>query len=61
MRLLTAMLLFGLTGSAIADEAKAPDPKPVRLGLRVVKVMPESGTAAPFNVRFAPLTMLPPD
>ena len=49
MRLLTAMLLFGLTGSAIADEAKAPDPKPARLGLRVVKVMPESHQALLFD------------
>ncbi len=49
MRLLTAMLLFGLTGSAIADEAKVPDPKPARLGLRVVKVMPESHQALLFD------------
>ena len=45
MRLLAVLLLAGLTAPVLADEAKAPEPKPVKLGLRVVRVMPESHQA----------------
>lgn len=45
MRLLAVLLLAGLTAPVLADEAKTPEPKPVKLGLRVVRVMPESHQA----------------